>query len=143
MTIATRVAAITGAAQGIGRRTADLLAAEGYALALLDRQPVAGFDGALTMAGDVSDPADVAGFAAAVDAAYGRIDVLVNNAGIACIAPAEETPVDVWRTVLDVNLTGPFLLCQEFGRRMLATSRPSRGCAGSPTGPRTTPASTA
>ena len=121
MTIASRVAAITGAAQGIGRRTADLLAAEGYALALLDRQPVAGFDDALTVAGDVTQPADVAGFAAAVDATYGRIDVLVNNAGIACIGPAEETPVEVWRTVLDVNLTGAFLLCQEFGRRMLAT----------------------
>jgi NAD(P)-dependent dehydrogenase (short-subunit alcohol dehydrogenase family) len=45
---------------------------------------------------------------------------LVNNAGIACISPAEQTPAAVWRQVLEVNLTGPFLLCQAFGRRMLA-----------------------
>ena len=120
MTDTTRVAAITGAAQGIGRRTAEVLAGEGYALALLDRQPVDGFPAALVHTGDVADESSVADFARAVDDRYGRVDVLVNNAGIACIAPAEDTPVDVWRTVLDVNLTGPFLLCQEFGRRMLS-----------------------
>ena len=113
------VAAITGAAQGIGRRTAEILAAEGYALALLDRAPVTGLDG-LRHTGDVSDPDDVAAFARAVDDRYGRVDVLVNNAGIADIGPAEEIPLDRWRQVMNVNLTGPFLLCQEFGRRMLA-----------------------
>lgn len=114
-----RVAAITGAAQGIGRRTAELLAAEGYALALFDLAPVTGLD-ALTRQGDVSSEADVTGFAAAVDERFGRVDVLVNNAGIACIVPAEETPPALWRQVIEVNLTGPFLLCQAFGRRMLA-----------------------
>jgi NAD(P)-dependent dehydrogenase (short-subunit alcohol dehydrogenase family) len=116
------VAAITGAAQGIGRRTAELLAAEGYALALLDRQPVDGFapDSTLTVAGDVSDEADVAGFADAVADRFGRVDVLVNNAGVAFIAPAEQTPAEQWRRVIEVNLTGPFLLCRAFGRRMLA-----------------------
>jgi NAD(P)-dependent dehydrogenase (short-subunit alcohol dehydrogenase family) len=114
-----RVAAITGAAQGIGRRTAQVLAAEGYTLALLDREPVTGFD-ALSVVGDVSDEGDVAGFAQAVQARYGRIDVLVNNAGISCIGPAEETPVALWRRVMEVNLTGPFLLSQVFGRQMLA-----------------------
>src|SRR6185312_7558424 len=59
-------------------------------------------------------------FAAEVEARYGGADVLVNNAGIAAIAPAEETTADQWRRVLDVNLTGPFLLSQAFGRRMLA-----------------------
>jgi NAD(P)-dependent dehydrogenase (short-subunit alcohol dehydrogenase family) len=114
------VAAVTGAAQGIGRRTAEVLAAAGYALALLDRQPVAGLPSALTFVGDVADERSVAAFADAVDARFGRVDVLVNNAGIACIAPAEDTPVALWRQVLDVNLTGPFLLSQAFGRRMLA-----------------------
>jgi NAD(P)-dependent dehydrogenase (short-subunit alcohol dehydrogenase family) len=115
----TAVAVVTGAAQGIGRRIAEVLAAEGYALALLDRQPLTGPD-ALTFAGDVAREADVAAFAAAVRDRYGRVDVLVNNAGIAAITPAEETPVELWRTVIDVNLTGPFLLCQAFGRQMLA-----------------------
>ncbi|NJC68400.1 SDR family oxidoreductase [Planosporangium thailandense] len=114
-----RVAAITGAAQGIGRRTAQLLAAEGFALALLDRNPIAGFD-ALCCTGDVSDESSVSAFARAVQARYGRIDVLVNNAGISCIGPTEETPAPLWRQVLEVNLTGPFLLSQVFGRQMLA-----------------------
>jgi NAD(P)-dependent dehydrogenase (short-subunit alcohol dehydrogenase family) len=114
-----RVAVVTGAAQGIGRRVAEVLAAEGYALALLDRQPVPGST-ALSWVGDVSAEADVAAFAAAVDDRFGRVDVLVNNAGVAFITPLEETTLDDWRHVLDVNLTGPFLLCREFGRRMLA-----------------------
>jgi NAD(P)-dependent dehydrogenase (short-subunit alcohol dehydrogenase family) len=115
-----RVAVITGAAQGIGRRIAEVLAAEGYAVAVLDRQPVDDLPGAFHQAGDVSSEADVAAFAAAVRDRFGDVDVLVNNAGIACIAPAEATPVATWRQVLEVNLTGPFLLCQAFGVDMLA-----------------------
>jgi NAD(P)-dependent dehydrogenase (short-subunit alcohol dehydrogenase family) len=113
----TRVAVVTGAAQGIGRRTAELLAAEGYQLAVIDTRPV-DLDG-LMFVGDVSDEGDVARFVAEVEAVYGGCDVLVNNAGIASIAPAEDTDVGQWRRVLDVNLTGPFLLCRAFGRRML------------------------
>ncbi|WP_433614323.1 SDR family NAD(P)-dependent oxidoreductase [Dactylosporangium sp. CA-139114] len=113
-----RVAVVTGAAHGIGRRTAEVLAEEGYLLAVIDREPIPGFDG-LAFAGDVSDESDVGRFVAEVEARYGRADVLVNNAGIASIAPAEETTAAQWRQVLDVNLTGPFLLCQAFGRRML------------------------
>jgi NAD(P)-dependent dehydrogenase (short-subunit alcohol dehydrogenase family) len=113
-----RVAVVTGAAQGIGRRTAEVLAEEGYRLAVIDRRPVEGFE-ALSFVGDVSDEGDVERFVAEVEAAYGRADVLVNNAGIASIAPAEETTAAQWRQVIDVNLTGPFLLCQAFGRRML------------------------
>ena len=94
-------------------------------LALIDRQPYAGLRDHLSVTGDVSNEDDVAGFAAAVEAAYGRIDVLVNNAGIACISPAEQTPAALWREVVEVNLTGPFLLCQAFGRSMLAQRRGS------------------
>jgi NAD(P)-dependent dehydrogenase (short-subunit alcohol dehydrogenase family) len=114
------VAVVTGAAQGIGRRIAEVLATSGYRLALFDLKPVTGFDDALSVAGDVADEADVTRLADAVDAAYGRVDVLVNNAGIAAISPAEQTPATLWRHVLEVNLTGPFLACQAFGQRMLA-----------------------
>jgi NAD(P)-dependent dehydrogenase (short-subunit alcohol dehydrogenase family) len=118
------VAAVTGAAQGIGARIAEVLGAQGYQLALLDRQPIEHPD-ALTFAGDVTSETDVAAFAGAISERYGRIDVLVNNAGIACISPAEETPLAVWREVMEVNLTGPFLLCQALGRQMLAAGHGS------------------
>ncbi len=119
------VAVVSGAAQGIGLRIAEVLADAGFELALFDLQPVPGFEAGVHVVGDVTDTAAVAALDEAVQDAYGRVDVLVNNAGIACISPAEQTPVDVWRQVLEVNLTGPFLLCQAFGRRMLAQRRGS------------------
>lgn len=115
----TPVAVITGAAQGIGREVARALAARGYATVLTDlRKPEE--PGALAVAGDVSDPADVAALAEQVRGTFGRVDVLVNNAGVSLLRAAEDTTAEQWRRVLDVNLTGPFLLCQEFGRDMLA-----------------------
>ena len=92
-----RVAVITGAAQGIGRRTAEVLAEREYNVALGDlRSPaetmravaVCGVD-AMELVGDIADEKKVAGFADAVEARWGRVDVLVNNAGISMIAPAE------------------------------------------------------
>jgi NAD(P)-dependent dehydrogenase (short-subunit alcohol dehydrogenase family) len=116
----SRVAVVTGAAQGIGRRTAEVLAAEGYDLALIDlREPDAPSD-ALTLVGDVSSEEAVAGFAERVLDRFDRVDVLVNNAGISLIEPAEETTLEQWRRVMEVNLTGPFLLSRAFGRAMLA-----------------------
>ena len=114
------VAVVTGAAQGIGRSTAQALGAEGYRLVLLDRQPVDGFPDALAVTGDVTDEADVAACAEAAVREFGRVDVVVNNAGIANIGPAEDLDVATWRRVLDVNLTGPFLVSRAFGRLMLA-----------------------
>jgi NAD(P)-dependent dehydrogenase (short-subunit alcohol dehydrogenase family) len=121
----SRVAVVTGAAQGIGRRVAEVLAADGFVLALLDRAPVTGFDPHRTLefVGDVSDPEVASTVAATVHERFGAADVLVNNAGVACVAPAEETTPAMWQRVLDVNLTGPFLLSQAFGRGMLR-----RGC---------------
>jgi NAD(P)-dependent dehydrogenase (short-subunit alcohol dehydrogenase family) len=113
------VAVITGAAQGIGREVARVLAARGYATVLTDlRQPDE--TSALTVLGDVSNPDDVAFLAERVRSTFGRVDVLVNNAGVSLLKPAEETTVEQWRRVLEINLTGPFLLCREFGRDMLA-----------------------
>lgn len=117
------VAAITGAAQGIGERIATVLAAEGYELALFDRRPVDKFEEHLRFTGDVTSQTDVVAFTGEVSARYGRIDVLVNNAGVACISPAEETPASLWHEVIDANLTGPFYFCQAFGRQMLASGQ--------------------
>jgi NAD(P)-dependent dehydrogenase (short-subunit alcohol dehydrogenase family) len=114
------VAVVTGAAQGIGRSTAEALGADGYRLVLLDRQPVDGFPDALTVTGDVTDEADVTACATAAMDAFGQVDVVVNNAGIANICPAEDLDLATWRRVLDVNLTGPFLVSRLFGRLMLA-----------------------
>jgi NAD(P)-dependent dehydrogenase (short-subunit alcohol dehydrogenase family) len=119
----SRVAVVTGAAQGIGRRTAEVLTAEGYAVAVLDRQPVDGF--ALSVTGDVADEASVDAFASRVVDTFGRVDVLVNNAGIADIGPAEGIEPARFRRVIDVNLTGSFLLCQAIGRPMLASANGS------------------
>lgn len=117
---ASPVAAVTGAAQGIGARIAELLGQNGFRLALFDRQPIEERPDVLTYAGDVASQSDVVAFAGMVSERFGRIDVLVNNAGVACISPAAETPADLWQDVLDVNLTGPFLMCQALGRQMLA-----------------------
>ncbi|MBZ5655514.1 MAG: SDR family oxidoreductase [Acidobacteriia bacterium] len=122
-----KVALVTGAAQGIGQRTAEVLAQRGFSLVLNDlRSPAEtavkvrghGVD-AIEALGSVADEAVVAHMSEAVMKHYGRIDVLVNNAGVSSIAPAEEISVAEWRRVMDINLLGPFLLCRAFGRIML------------------------
>ena len=122
-----RVALVTGAARGIGRRVAVLLASRGYALALNDlREPAetlaeARATGALAAPaiGDISHELQTQEIAQAAVATFGRVDVLINNAGVSHIAPAERTSLEDWRRVLDVNLTGPFLLCKELAPQML------------------------
>ena len=129
----TRVAVVTGAAQGIGRRIAETLAGRGYDIVLADVRPSTATAEAVTgrgrsaldVPGDVSDEVQVAELAASVLERFGRVDVLVNNAGISSIRPAEELPTVEWRRVLDVNLTGPFLTSRTFGRTMLAARRGS------------------
>ena len=122
------VAVISGAAQGIGQCVAQTLAARGFALALNDlrsaTETVALVEKAGTQVfesiGDVSDETYVSAFANQVKAKWGRVDVLVNNAGISCIMPAEETSEAQFRRVVEVNLVGPFLLAKAFGTMMLA-----------------------
>jgi NAD(P)-dependent dehydrogenase (short-subunit alcohol dehydrogenase family) len=129
----TKVAIVTGAAQGIGRTTAELLAARGFALALVDLRPMAetlagvGAAGreALDVIGDLTDEAVVEGLAAAVKARWGQADVLVNNAGISSIAASETVSARDYRRVLEVNLVAPFLLARAFGGLMLARRRGS------------------
>jgi NAD(P)-dependent dehydrogenase (short-subunit alcohol dehydrogenase family) len=73
----------------------------------------------LEVRGDVSDEAVARGIAEAARSHFGRADVLVNNAGIAHISPAEKISAADWRRVQDVNLLGPFLLSREIGVMML------------------------
>jgi NAD(P)-dependent dehydrogenase (short-subunit alcohol dehydrogenase family) len=120
------VAVITGAAQGIGKRTAEVLAAKGFNLVLNDlRQPdqtISNLGNAqsLVVLGDISSEAVVQTMLEQTLAKFGRADVLVNNAGISFIKPAEDITLHEWQQVINVNLTAPFLLCREFGKHMLA-----------------------
>jgi NAD(P)-dependent dehydrogenase (short-subunit alcohol dehydrogenase family) len=127
MSTYARVAVVTGARQGIGRRTAELLAARGYRIAIFDLHDAASTvtaiqakgGTAISHRGSVASEDDVDEFARQVHSVFGRIDVLVNNAGISHIAPAEDTTAEDFRKVIDINLVGPFLLCRAFGKTML------------------------
>lgn len=121
-----RVAVVTGAAQGIGSRTVEVLSERGYAVVLNDIQPCAAIVERLrnnaacaVVVGSVSEEATAREIAAVIQDRFGRVDVLVNNAGIAHIAAAEHTSEADWRRVMDVNLLGPFLLSREIGKIML------------------------
>jgi NAD(P)-dependent dehydrogenase (short-subunit alcohol dehydrogenase family) len=123
-----KVALVTGAAQGLGLATAALLAQHGFHLVATDIQPLEatrariesdGGDG-VGMSGDISSEEFVRELAARIAREHGALDVLVNNAGISCIAPAEDTTAEQWQRVMSVNLFGPFLLCKYLGTQMLA-----------------------
>jgi NAD(P)-dependent dehydrogenase (short-subunit alcohol dehydrogenase family) len=106
---------ITGAASGIGRRTAQLFAAEGAALTLLDRSPEALAEMADETRGcaveaDVTDEASIAEAVARGAAAMGGIDGVVNAAGIVIRGPVLDVSVADWRRVIDVNLTGIYIV---------------------------------
>jgi NAD(P)-dependent dehydrogenase (short-subunit alcohol dehydrogenase family) len=116
-----KVAMITGASQGLGRALALAFAQEGARVVINSRseetiRPVAeeaeslGAE-VLALAADVSRSADGERLVSAAAERYGRIDVLVNNAGVlGPRVPIEEYPEDEWRQVIDANLTGPFLV---------------------------------
>ena len=119
-----RVALVTGAGSGIGKRTALRLLEAGYAVVLAGRrldplEQAAREAGApqsrtLVMSVDVTDPQSVAALFAATEARFGRLDVLFNNAGVGAPAlPLEELSYAQWRTVLDTCVTGAFLCTQQ------------------------------
>jgi len=114
----SKVALVTGAARGIGLAVAKRFLADGWRVALLDieeqllRNAVAGLESPERTMGlhcDVSDAGAVNAAMAALSGRFGRLDALVNNAGVAVFAPLLETSDQDWERVLAVNLTGPFL----------------------------------
>jgi len=116
-----KVALVTGAARGIGLATARRFLAEGWRVALLDidgdnlQRTCAAIDKPNVTLALTCDVADAAGVAREVDQlaeCYGRLDALVNNAGIAIFKPILEVTSEDWQRVLAVNLTGPFLCAQ-------------------------------
>jgi NAD(P)-dependent dehydrogenase (short-subunit alcohol dehydrogenase family) len=128
-----KTAVVTGAAQGLGFETARLLARQGFEVILTDIQPL---DGPLAqleaeglkahgVAGDIASEAFVETLAARIADDYGAVDVLVNNAGVSLIQPAESTTTAQWQRVIDINLLAPFLLCRALGTQMLERRRGS------------------
>lgn len=121
-----RVAVVTGSTRGIGRAIAEAFVSEGATVVLNARseqstraaaQELGGR--ALGIAADVSDEAGCGTLIARTLAEFGRIDVLVNNAGTSVAGPAEDLAPAEWRRILDLNLNGPFYLCQHAARAML------------------------
>jgi len=117
-----KVAVITGAAQGIGKQTATVLNGLDWSLVLVDLQPIETsiYGNALSLVGDITDETFVQSAAMQTIDKFGRVDALVNNAGISCITSALDTSAEMYRRVIDVNLVAPFLLSKAFGGLMVA-----------------------
>src|SRR5438270_994973 len=128
-----RVAIITGGSIGLGRQMAEALAEMGVNLALCARKKErceqAAHDmeklgvRALALACDVKDQASVQQLVETTVSHFGRLDILINNAGISWGAPAEQMTLAEWNKVIEINLTGTFLCAQAAGRIMLKQER--------------------
>ena len=122
-----RVAIITGGARGIGRAIAVKFLETGYRVALLDIDAATlarttkelGNKDVLAVECDVARPEQVTASVNRIAAHFGRIDALVNNAGVAVFKPLLDTTFEEWSRVLDVNLSGPFLCTQACAPFML------------------------
>lgn len=133
MSTATPVAFVTGAARGIGLAIARWFFQSGYRVAVIDNDAPTltdteavlraelgdRADHLLVIHGDVSDPAQVAAAVQRIEQTFGRLDALVNNAGVATFKPIGETSYDEWRWVMATNLDGPFLCVQACAPLML------------------------
>jgi len=123
-----RTAIVTGGASGIGNAIARALAERGARVAIVDVRSDGASDAAAALTGDhhagfgcdVTDETSVARTIADVVDGFGRIDVLVNCAGIVALAPAEDLEPGAWAKTIDVNLTGTYRVAQAAGRHMLA-----------------------
>lgn len=131
-----QVAFVTGASQGIGAAAAVALAHDGFDVAISSTRPeklsdvlkqiTAAGARAAPVALDVCSQSSIEQAMAAVIAAFGRVDVLVNNAGITLRRSALEITQEEWDTVMRTNLNGTFFVSQQMGRHLVANQRP--GC---------------
>lgn len=124
-----KVVVVTGAAVGIGKAAAQAFGKEGARVALLDRDALSGdaafaefhIEGipAILAVGDVADPGNVQEMIAAVQQEWGRIDVLVNNAGVYVQGEVHQTSLEDWQWIMNTNLTGAFLCTKAVVPRMI------------------------
>ncbi|AOY98914.1 3-oxoacyl-ACP reductase [Cupriavidus sp. USMAHM13] len=132
-----RVALVTGAGSGIGRATANRLLDDGFTVVVAGRRPEplgalveeakARGREALAVETDVRESASVDALFTTIEQRYGRLDVLFNNAGVnAPAVPMDELDVEVWRNVIDTNLTGVFL-CARAAFRLMRRQSPQGG----------------
>jgi len=136
MSASNKVAVVTGAGTGIGKAVALALLKAGYSVTLSGRRPepleqAAAESGAgprvLTITADVGNPESVRALFAKTQARFGRLDLLFNNAGISAPSvPLEDLTYDLWKRVVDTNLTGVFLCTQE-AIKLMKTQVPRGG----------------
>ena len=128
-----KVAIVTGAGAGLGVTFSIALAEAGAAVVCADingekaEKTAADLTGkgfkAIGMSANVANEAEVEAMVEAAISSFGGVDILVNNAGIAAVGPAEETTLEDWQRVVDVNLTGVFLCARAAGKAMMKTGR--------------------
>ncbi|MGO6838328.1 SDR family oxidoreductase [Rhizobium ruizarguesonis] len=128
-----KVALVTGGASGIGDAIVSAFAAKGAVVGVIDiNESVAKSkadalgNGAKAFVCDVSNPQSVEAVIAAAQAAFAHIDIVVNSAGVAMLAPAEDLTLEAWDRTIDINLKGTFLVSQAAGRVMLKAGKGGR-----------------
>jgi len=128
-----KTALVTGAAQGIGKAIATRLAADGATVVISDINATGAEAAAKAIGGkaigigaDVSDPMAVSNLLKEIDDRTGGVDVLVNNAGIVPFIAWDDVDLDHWRKIIDVNLTGTFIVTRAATDQMRAKGKPGR-----------------